>query len=60
MTFPPAFLVSFHSRVMPWLPGDLLSTGTPQAVALCDGDLLECRIDGFPSLRNPVRDLKRS
>jgi 2-keto-4-pentenoate hydratase/2-oxohepta-3-ene-1,7-dioic acid hydratase in catechol pathway len=58
MTFPPPYLVSFHSRVMPWLPGDILSTGTPQAVPLKHGDVLECRIDGFPSLRNPVQDLK--
>ena len=58
MTFPPPYLVSFHSRVFPWQPGDVLSTGTPQAVPLADGDALECRIDGFPSLRNPVRDLK--
>lgn len=58
MTFPPPYLVSFHSKVMPWLPGDVLSTGTPQAVALRQGDVLECRIDGFASLRNPVRDLK--
>lgn len=58
MTFPPPYLVSFHSRVMPWLPGDILSTGTPQAVPLRDGDVLECRIDGFEPLRNPVRDLK--
>ena len=58
MTFPPPYLVSFHSRVMPWLPGDILSTGTPQAAPLRDGDVLECRIDGFEPLRNPVRDLK--
>jgi 2-keto-4-pentenoate hydratase/2-oxohepta-3-ene-1,7-dioic acid hydratase in catechol pathway len=58
MTFPPPYLVSFHSRVMPWLPGDILSTGTPQAVPLKDGDVVECRIDGFEPLRNPVRDLK--
>lgn len=58
MTFPPPYLVSFHSRVMPWLPGDVLSTGTPQAVPLKDGDVLECRIDGFEPLRNPVIDLK--
>ena len=58
MTFPPPYLVSFHSRVMPWLPGDILSTGTPQAVPLKDGDMLECRIDGFEPLRNPVVDLK--
>jgi 2-keto-4-pentenoate hydratase/2-oxohepta-3-ene-1,7-dioic acid hydratase in catechol pathway len=60
MTFPPPYLVSFHSRVMPWLPGDILSTGTPQAVPLEHGDTLECRIDGFESLRNPVVDLKAS
>ncbi|MES2695747.1 MAG: fumarylacetoacetate hydrolase family protein [Verrucomicrobiota bacterium] len=59
MTFPPPYLVSFHSRVMPWLPGDILSTGTPQAVPLQHGDILECRIDGFAPLRNPVIDLKR-
>jgi 2-keto-4-pentenoate hydratase/2-oxohepta-3-ene-1,7-dioic acid hydratase in catechol pathway len=59
MTFPPPYLVAFHSRVMPWLPGDVLSTGTPQAASLKDGDVLECRIDGFEPLRNPVRDLKR-
>ena len=58
MTFPPPYLVSFHSRVMPWLPGDILSTGTPQAVPLSQGDVVECRIDGFEPLRNPVRDLK--
>lgn len=58
MTFPPPYLVSFHSRVMPWLPGDILSTGTPQAVPLKDGDMLECRIDGFEPLLNPVVDLK--
>ncbi|HVW22501.1 MAG TPA: fumarylacetoacetate hydrolase family protein [Opitutaceae bacterium] len=58
MTFPPPYLVAFHSRVMPWLPGDVLSTGTPQAALLRDGDMLECRIDGFPPLRNPVRDSK--
>lgn len=60
MTFPPPYLVSFHSRVMPWLPGDILSTGTPQAVPLAHGDVLECRIEGFEPLRNPVIDLKRA
>jgi len=60
MTFPPPYLVSFHSRVFPWLPGDILSTGTPQAVPLAHGDVLECRIDGFEPLRNPVIDLKHS
>ncbi len=60
MTFSPAFLVSFLSRVMTLLPGDIISTGTPGASAIADGDIVECRISGFPSLVNPVVDLKRS
>lgn len=55
MTFPPWELVAFHSRVMTLLPGDVISTGTPGAVELEDGDVLECRISGFESLNNPVR-----
>jgi 2-keto-4-pentenoate hydratase/2-oxohepta-3-ene-1,7-dioic acid hydratase in catechol pathway len=58
MTFPPDFLVSFHSAVMTLLPGDIISTGTPGAVVIQDGDRVECRIDGFEPLVNPVRDLK--
>lgn len=58
MTFPPDFLVSFHSKVMTLLPGDIISTGTPGAALLKDGDSIECRIDGFLPLVNPVRDLK--
>jgi 2-keto-4-pentenoate hydratase/2-oxohepta-3-ene-1,7-dioic acid hydratase in catechol pathway len=60
MTFSPAFLVSFLSRVMTLLPGDIISTGTPGACVIADGDIVECRISGFKSLVNPVMDLKRS
>lgn len=59
MTFPPDHLVSFHSRVMTLLPGDIISTGTPGAVQINDGDMIECRIDGFESLLNRVVDLKQ-
>lgn len=59
MTFPPDFLVSFHSYVYTMLPGDIISTGTPRATPLADGDQIECQITGFRSLVNPVRDLKR-
>ncbi len=55
MQFPPAQLVSFHSHVMTLFPGDIISTGTPGAVVIADGDLAECRIDGMGVLRNPVR-----
>ena len=60
MTFSPAFLVSFLSGVMTLLPGDVISTGTPGAAVIADGDTVECRIDGFAPLVNPVRDLKMS
>lgn len=58
MTFPPDYLVSFHSKVMTLLPGDIISTGTPGAVPIKDGDTIECRVTGFESLVNPVKDLK--
>ena len=32
--------------------------GLMELVELKDGDVLECRIDGFEPMRNPVRDLK--
>ena len=57
MTFPPDELVAYHSRIMTLLPGDIISTGTPGAVVLADGDTLECRIQGAPFLPliNPVK-----
>lgn len=58
MTFPPDFLVSFHSKVMTLLPGDVISSGTPGAVTIHDGDTVECRINGFEPLVNSVADLK--
>ena len=54
MTFSPWRLVSFHSRIMTLLPGDVISTGTPGAVVIRDGDAAECRITGFEPLSNPV------
>ncbi|TCT18278.1 2-keto-4-pentenoate hydratase/2-oxohepta-3-ene-1,7-dioic acid hydratase in catechol pathway [Melghiribacillus thermohalophilus] len=59
MMFDPYFLVSFHSRVMTLLPGDIISTGTPGAAVIKDGDLVECHIQGFEPLKNPVVDLKK-
>ena len=54
MRYSPAFLVSFHSAVMPLQPGDILSTGTPGAVHIRPGDTAECRIPGVGVLTNPV------
>ncbi len=59
MTFPPDFLVSFHSKVMKMQPGDILSTGTPRAASINHGDRVACRIDGFAPLECPVIDKKR-
>lgn len=60
MIFSPWQLVAFHSRVMTLLPGDVISTGTPGAVALQPGDILECRINsdfcGFEPLVNSVSE----
>lgn len=56
MTFSPAELLSFHSQVMPFYPGDILSTGTPGAVPIAPGDVVSCELgDGLASLTNPVR-----
>jgi 2-keto-4-pentenoate hydratase/2-oxohepta-3-ene-1,7-dioic acid hydratase in catechol pathway len=58
MAFDPAALVAFHSRVFPLQPGDVISTGTPGAVVVEDGDIAECRIEGVGTLVNPVRRLR--
>jgi 2-keto-4-pentenoate hydratase/2-oxohepta-3-ene-1,7-dioic acid hydratase in catechol pathway len=54
MTFRPWWLVSFHSKVMTLLPGDIISTGTPGAAHIRPGDTAGCHIDGFRDLSNPV------
>jgi 2-keto-4-pentenoate hydratase/2-oxohepta-3-ene-1,7-dioic acid hydratase in catechol pathway len=54
MMFSPWWLVSFHSKIMTLLPGDVISTGTPGAAEIRDGDVVECRIDSFAPLSNPV------
>ncbi|PWM22810.1 MAG: fumarylacetoacetate hydrolase [Oscillospiraceae bacterium] len=63
MTHKPSRLVSLISQMQGWLPGDILSTGTPRAFPIQDGDTAECRIYGpngfeMEPLRNPVVDLK--
>ena len=64
MTHRPPRLVSLHSSIQGWYAGDILSTGTPRAFHIQDGDVAECRItgpDGFEMtpLVNPVVDLKK-
>jgi len=59
MTFPLDFLVSYYSQIMTMLPGDIISTGTPGAAALRDGNIIECRISGLEPMVNRVVDLKQ-
>lgn len=54
MRFSPAFLISFHSAVMPLYPGDIISPGTPGAIQVRPGDVAQCRIPGVGTLLNPV------
>lgn len=55
MIFSPARLVSFISRIMTLLPGDLVSTGTPSGVGpIRAGDRVEVEIEGIGTLANPV------
>lgn len=57
LIFKIPFLVSYVSRFMTLLPGDIISTGTPAGVGLCmnppvylkPGDVVELRIDGLGS-----------
>ncbi len=63
MLFGVPFLVSYISRFMTLLPGDVISTGTPAGVGLGmdppqylkPGDIVELSIDGLGSSRQRVR-----
>jgi acylpyruvate hydrolase len=60
MIFGPAELVSWLSRTMTLLPGDIIATGTPAGVGaaqgrfLRDGDVVTVEIDTLGRLVNPV------
>src|SRR3977135_2983287 len=55
MTYPPAFLVRWISRMMTLIPGDIIATGTPAGVGpLVAGDTVEVSVAGVGMLRNPV------
>ena len=55
MTYPPAFLVRWISRMMTLMPGDIIATGTPAGVGpLVAGDTVEVSVAGVGVLRNPV------
>jgi 2-keto-4-pentenoate hydratase/2-oxohepta-3-ene-1,7-dioic acid hydratase in catechol pathway len=55
MIFDPYELVSFVSRVMTLLPGDVVLTGTPSGVGpMRAGDVVEIKVGGIGSLVNRV------
>lgn len=54
MTHSPEKLISFHSRVMPWYPGDVISTGTPGAAVIRSGAVAEARVGSMAPLVNEV------
>lgn len=48
-------LVRYISRIMTLLPGDLISTGTPEGVGpVVEGDRVEVQVSGVGILGNPV------
>jgi 2-keto-4-pentenoate hydratase/2-oxohepta-3-ene-1,7-dioic acid hydratase in catechol pathway len=55
MIFSVPRVISFISKVMTLLPGDVVTTGTPSGVgALKAGDRVEVEIEGIGTLSNPV------
>jgi 2-keto-4-pentenoate hydratase/2-oxohepta-3-ene-1,7-dioic acid hydratase in catechol pathway len=55
MVFGVAALVSFISRIMTLIPGDVIATGTPAGIGpMAPGDVVEIRVEGIGNLRNRV------
>jgi 2-keto-4-pentenoate hydratase/2-oxohepta-3-ene-1,7-dioic acid hydratase in catechol pathway len=57
MTFSPYFLVSYISRIMTLMPGDVIATGTPAGVGeLRAGDKVEVKIESIGALMNRITE----
>ena len=54
MKHSPRKLAAFHTRVMTFEPGDILSTGCPKGARIQPGDTVEARIQGVGQLRASV------
>jgi 2-keto-4-pentenoate hydratase/2-oxohepta-3-ene-1,7-dioic acid hydratase in catechol pathway len=55
MLYDVKTLVSFISRCMTLLPGDVIATGTPEGIGpMQKGDTVEIKIEGLDTLRNTV------
>jgi 2-keto-4-pentenoate hydratase/2-oxohepta-3-ene-1,7-dioic acid hydratase in catechol pathway len=49
------FIISYVSKNMSLLPGDIILTGSPAGISVINaGDLIECEIEGIGILSNPV------
>ena len=48
-------IISYVSKNMSLLPGDIILTGSPAGISVINsGDLIECEIEGIGILSNPV------
>jgi 2-keto-4-pentenoate hydratase/2-oxohepta-3-ene-1,7-dioic acid hydratase in catechol pathway len=64
LIFKIPFLVSYISQFMTLLPGDIISTGTPQGVGLGmnpqvylkEGDVVELGIEGLGTQKQQARN----
>ena len=55
LIFGPPEVVSFVSRYLTLVPGDVIYTGTPGSTSpMKAGDVVEVEIDGVGVLSNPV------
>lgn len=53
LIFKPEFLVSYLSKVMTLMPGDIILTGTPSGIGKVEpGDVMTVRIEGIGDLVN--------
>ncbi len=53
--FPLDVVIRYISKIMTLMPGDLISTGTPQGVGpVVAGETMEVIVEGIGTLRNPV------
>lgn len=55
MRHSPFKLASFHSEVMTFEPGDILSTGCPKGARIKAGDTVEAHVTGVGRLKATVR-----
>jgi 2-keto-4-pentenoate hydratase/2-oxohepta-3-ene-1,7-dioic acid hydratase in catechol pathway len=64
LIFTIPYLISYVSKALPWLPGDVLATGTPSGIGfkrkppiyMKPGDEIEIEISMIGTLRNGVSD----